>query len=130
VTTTRGHVYVVDDDPPVRRALSRMLKVAGYKVVTFASASEFLAHAGRDHPACLVLDVRMPGRDGFELLELLQADGRVLPVIFITGHGDLPMAARARKAGAADFLAKPLDERVLLDAVERALARPPLRDAG
>ncbi len=130
MTTTKGHVYVVDDDPPVRRALSRMLKVAGYKVVTFASASEFLAHPGREHLACLVLDVRMPGRDGFELLELLQTDGWNLPVIFITGHGDLPMAARARKAGAADFLAKPVDERVLLDAVERALARPPLRDAG
>jgi FixJ family two-component response regulator len=130
VTSTKGHVLVVDDDPPVRRALARMLKVAGYKVVTFASAGELLAHPGREHPACLVLDVRMPDRDGFELLEQLQADGWNLPVIFITGHGDLPMATRARKAGAADFLAKPLDERVLLDAVERALARPPLRDAG
>jgi FixJ family two-component response regulator len=130
VTSTKGHVYVVDDDSAVRRALARMLKYAGYKVVTFASAEEFLAHAGREQPACLVLDVRMSNLDGFELLELLQADARNLPVIFITGHGDVRMAKRARKAGAADFLAKPIDEHILLDAVERALGPARLRDAG
>jgi FixJ family two-component response regulator len=129
VTSPRGHVYVVDDDLPVRRAVARVLKVAGYKVVTFASAREFLAHDGLEHLACLILDVRMPEQDGFELLEALHADGRQVPVIFITGHGDVPMAVRAMQAGAVDFLAKPLDEQVLLEAVDRAMSRARLRDA-
>ena len=126
----KGTVFVVDDDPPVRRALARMLTYAGFKVHAFASAGEFLAYTGREHPACLVLDVRMPGRDGFELLEALQADGRELPVIFITGHGDIPMAVRATRAGAVDFLSKPFDEAILLDAVVAALAKARKRDAG
>jgi two-component system, LuxR family, response regulator FixJ len=128
MTETQGTVFVVDDDPPVRRALSRVLTYAGFNVMSFASATEFLAHTGREHPACLVLDVRMPGRDGFELLATLQAHGRDLPVIIITGHGDIPMAARASKAGAVNFLTKPFDEDVLLDAVNQALLKSRPRD--
>jgi FixJ family two-component response regulator len=130
MTEARATVFVVDDDPPVRRALSRMLTYAGFNVVAFASATEFLAHDGFEHPACMVLDVRMPGPDGFELLATLQANGRNLPVIFITGHGDIPMAARASRAGAVNFLTKPIDEHVLLDAVNQALLKSRRRDAG
>jgi FixJ family two-component response regulator len=129
VTTAKGYVYIVDDDLPVRRAVARVLRVAGYKVATFSSAREFLAHGDLDHPTCLVLDVRMPHQDGFELLEALHADKRNIPIIFITGHGDIPMAVRAMQAGAVDFLTKPLDEQVLLDAVERAMSRARLGDA-
>jgi FixJ family two-component response regulator len=128
MTEATGTVFVVDDDLSVRRALSRMLTYAGFNVMSFGSATEFLAHTGTEHPACLVLDVRMPGRDGFDLLATLQARGGDLPVIFITGHGDIPMAARASKAGAVNFLNKPLDEDVLVDAVNQALLKSRRRD--
>ena len=116
-------VLVVDDDASVRRGLGRLLRAAGYRVELFASAQEFLERGDPAGPRCLVLDVRMPGQSGLELHEQLVAAGRDIPVIFITGHGDIPMAVQAMKAGAADFLAKPFDDAVLLTAVEQALAR-------
>jgi FixJ family two-component response regulator len=120
---TSEAVFVVDDDPSVRRALDRLLRSAGYQVRTFASAYEVLAemHAGR--PACLVVDVRMPGCTGLDLVELLRKAPDPPAVIFITGHGDIAMAVRAMKAGAVDFLAKPFDDVALLDAVAQAMRK-------
>jgi FixJ family two-component response regulator len=115
-------VFVVDDDMSVRRGLERLLRAVGYHAETFASASEFLERAEVQEFDCLVLDVRMPGLNGFGLHEALVAAGHDVPIIFITGHGDIPMAVRAMKAGATDFLAKPFDEQALLDAVQHALS--------
>ena len=117
-------VFVVDDDLSVRRGLDRLLRSAGYRVETFGSALEFLDHGGVDDGGCLVLDIRMPGLSGFDLHQALIARGSPLPIIFITGHGDIPMAVRAIKAGAADFLTKPFDDTALLAAVHQALSRP------
>ena len=114
-------VAVVDDDLSVRRALERLLRSAGYRVQTFSSAREFLAFAGSPQPECLVLDVSMPGQTGLHLHEVLLAMGRKVPVIFITGHGDDAIAARAMKAGAAAFLTKPFDDEHLLREVEKAV---------
>jgi FixJ family two-component response regulator len=116
-------IFVVDDDPSVRRGLERLLRSAGYRAETFASAREFLQRADPAAGACLVLDVRMPGQGGLELSEVLAAGNHPIPVIFITGHGDIPMAVRAIKAGAVDFLTKPFDDETLLEAVRQALAR-------
>jgi FixJ family two-component response regulator len=116
-------VYVVDDDISVRRGLERLLRSAGHRVVTFASAREFLDRRDIASPSCLVLDIRMPGQNGLDLHESLAADGRDMPVVFITGNGDIPMAVRAMKAGAVDFLAKPFDDKELLDAVRQAIDR-------
>jgi two-component system, LuxR family, response regulator FixJ len=115
-------VFVVDDDASVRRGLERLLRSVGYRVETFASAREFLERGRLEGAGCLVLDVRMPGQSGLELHEVLVAGGHDIPVVFITGHGDIPMAVRAMKSGAADFLAKPFDDEVLLDAVRQAIA--------
>lgn len=116
-------VPVVDDDPAVRKGLARLLRSAHHSVQTYASAAEFLARAGDDGVGCIVLDVRMPGLDGIELQERLAARGDDLPIIFLTGHGDIPMSVQAMKQGAFDFLTKPVDEEVLLGAVNRALLR-------
>ena len=116
-------VVVVDDDASVRRGLARLLRSAGYRAETFASAREFLARGAGDSPACLVLDVRMPGLSGLDLHEVLVREGHAVPVVFITGHGDVPLAGRAVKADAVDFLAKPVDGHALLGAVARALAQ-------
>ena len=116
-------VYVVDDDVSVRRGLERLLRSAGLRVVTFGSAREFLDHRDVVRPSCLVLDIRMPGQNGLDLHESLNAAGRHIPVVFITGNGDIPMAVRAMKAGAVDFLAKPFDDKELLDAVHQAIGR-------
>lgn len=116
-------VFVVDDDLSVRRGLERLLRSCGYRVATFASAREFLAGGRAEGPSCLVLDVRMPGQGGLDLHEMLMADDYQVPVVFITGHADIPMAVRAMKAGAVDFLAKPFDDHELLDAVRQAIAR-------
>ncbi len=97
-------VFLVDDDPSVRRGLDRLLRSAGHRVEVFASAKEFLERSLHDGPQCLVLDVRMPGYGGLELHDHLLAAGRDIPVIFITGHADVPTAVRAMKAGAVDFL--------------------------
>jgi RNA polymerase sigma factor (sigma-70 family) len=117
---------VLDDDASVRRALERVLRAGGHRAETFASASEFLEHAQRAGPGalgCLVLDVQLPGLSGLELQPALADAGLDLPIVFITGHGDIPMSVRAMKAGAVDFLPKPVAAEALLGAVEQALAR-------
>jgi FixJ family two-component response regulator len=116
-------VFVVDDDPSVRRGLERLLRSAGHRVESFASARDFLDRPEHDGPRCLVLDVRMPGQSGLDLHDRLVASGRDIPVIFITGHADVPMAVRAMKAGAIDFLSKPFDDAELLGATQQALER-------
>ncbi len=114
-------VYVVDDEPAVRKSLARLLRSAGLPVETFASAGEFIARHQADVPGCLVLDVTMPGISGLELQQWLARSNAPLPIIFITGHGDVPTSVRAMKAGALDFLMKPLDEQELLVAIRAAL---------
>lgn len=117
-------VFVVDDDPSIRKALTRLMKSAGYEVATFASAREFLDRARPDEkPGCLVLDVRMPGLNGLDLQAELQNLNTALPIVFMTGHGDIPMSVRAMKAGAVDFLPKPIKDTELLRAIEQARAR-------
>jgi FixJ family two-component response regulator len=118
------NVFLVDDDPSVRRALARLIKSAGHQVQTFASAQEFLGtSAGGEEAACLVLDVRMPGLTGIELQRELQTLNRNVPIVFMTGHGNIPMSVQAMKAGAVDFLPKPVKDTDLLRAIEQALAR-------
>ncbi|MBM2805647.1 MAG: DNA-binding response regulator [Deltaproteobacteria bacterium] len=118
-------VFLVDDDASVRRALTRLIKSAGHQQVQgFASAQAFLdAKPQWVGPACLVLDIRMPGVSGLDLQSELLASNSILPIIFITGHGDIPMSVKAMKAGAVDFLPKPVGEKTLLPAIEQALAR-------
>jgi FixJ family two-component response regulator len=116
-------VFVVDDDPSVRRSLTRLLASAGYTVEAFASAKEFLARESYPGPCCLVLDVRMPGLNGLDLQETLAATGRRMSIVFVTGHIDVPMSVMAMKRGAADLLTKPVDDTDLLAAVRRALAK-------
>jgi FixJ family two-component response regulator len=116
-------VFVVDDDPSVRKALGRLLRSAGLRAEAFASAQDFLAQERPDAPGCLVLDVQMPGLSGLELQRTLDEENVRLPIVFITGHGDIPMSVRAMKAGAADFLPKPFDDQNLLDAVRQAVAK-------
>lgn len=114
-------VYLVDDEPAVRRALGRLLRAGGFEVVPFASAAEFLAGRIGASPACVVLDMAMPGRNGLEVQEALAVEGSSLPVIFLTGRADIPMCATAMKRGASDFLTKPVNGDDLLAAVRRAL---------
>jgi FixJ family two-component response regulator len=116
-------VYVVDDDESVRRALARLIRGAGHGVETFASAAAFLESPAATHPACLVLDVRLPGASGLDLQSALAEAGRSMPIIFITGYASVPMSVRAMKSGAVDFLQKPFDDQELLDSIQRALAR-------
>ena len=117
-------VFVVDDDPSIRESLSLLLSSAGYSVKTFASAKEFLeSERGTPGPACLVLDVKMPGLSGLDLQKELMSRNIIIPIIFITGHGDIPMSVQAMKKGAVDFLPKPFDDGDLLEAVEQALLR-------
>ncbi len=116
-------IYIVDDDPSLRTALGRLVRAAGHRAETFATAAEFLASPRADGPACVVLDVRMPGTSGLDLQGALAATEEELPIIFLTGHGDVPMTARAMKAGAVDFLTKPVKRPDLLEAIRRALAR-------
>jgi FixJ family two-component response regulator len=117
-------VYVVDDDEAVRKSLARLLKSTGYRTRDFASAEAFL-RGWRDDPApgCLLLDISMPGLDGLQLQDRLNASEHAIPIIFVTGHGDIPSTVSAMKAGAVDFLPKPLKEEDLLKAVDEALGR-------
>ena len=115
-------VYVVDDDEGVRSALALLLKSMGQPAATFGSAGEFLERYDPDRPGCALLDVRMPGMSGLELQEELNRRGVVLPVIFITGHGDVPMAVEAMQRGAFDFLQKPFRDDDLAERIRRALA--------
>jgi FixJ family two-component response regulator len=116
-------VFVVDDDPSVRRSLANLLESGDYAVETFASAAEFLRRAEHLGASCLVLDVRLPGLDGLGLQRHLAERGRSEQIVFITGHGDIPMGVQAMKCGAVDFLPKPFGDDQLLEAVARALAR-------
>jgi FixJ family two-component response regulator len=116
-------VFVVDDDASVREALGSLIRSAGMKVETFASAQEFLARPPVDAPGCLVLDVRLPGLSGLDLQSRMAEINLELPIVFITGHGDIPTTVRAMKAGAQEFLTKPFLDRDLLDAVAQAIER-------
>ena len=120
---TPGTVLVVDDDAAVREALTSLIRSAGLPVQTFATAQAFLAHGRPETPACLVLDVRLPGLDGLELQGEMARRHLELPIIFITGHGDVRTSVKAMKAGAVDFLTKPFRDRELLAAIISGLAR-------
>jgi len=116
-------VFLIDDDASVRKGVSRLLRSAGYKSEVFASASDFLRREQHAGPACVIVDVRMPGLNGMDLQETLIQSQREEQLIFITGHGDVSMCVRAMKAGAVDFLSKPFRDDELLQCVERALTR-------
>jgi FixJ family two-component response regulator len=116
-------VFVVDDDASVREGLGSLIRSAGLRVETFASAQEFLFRPRADVPSCLVLDVRLPGLSGLDLQKRLAEVNSEIPIIFITGHGDVPTSVRAMKAGAVEFLTKPFVDRELLDAIQQAIKR-------
>lgn len=120
---TKPTIFIVDDDPSVRKSTQMMLESVGFDVRTFISAQDFLNAKIHDELGCLILDVRMPGISGLDLQENLVFAESPLPVIFITGHGTVPMSVRAMKAGAVDFLQKPFEEQDLLDAINRAITR-------
>lgn len=126
---TEAVIHVVDDDDSLRSALQRQLMAAGHRVRTYASAGEFLLAPPADAPGCLLLDLAMPGPSGLDLQEALSRHGIRLPVIFLTGHGDLATGVRAMKAGAVDFLTKPVERDALLDAIARALEADAVRRA-
>ena len=116
-------VFAVDDDASMREALSRLFRSIGMRYQVFASAQEFLAFKRPDTPGCLVLDVRLPGLSGLDLQRDLAAAEFAIPIIFITGHGDIPMSVQAMKAGAIEFLTKPFRDQALLDAIHQAIQR-------
>jgi FixJ family two-component response regulator len=116
-------VFVVDDDAPMRESLKNLMRSVGLRVEAFASAQEFLHSPRPDVPGCLVLDVRLPGLSGLDLQQQMAQGDRGMPIIFITGHGDIPMTVQAMKAGAVEFLTKPFRDQALLDAVQHALER-------
>jgi FixJ family two-component response regulator len=116
-------VFVVDDDPLVRESLEDLLNSAGFAVRTFGSASDFIRSERPDVPACLILDVELPDRCGLDLQTELAKSGIAMPIVFLTGHGDIPMSVRAMKAGAVEFLTKPFRKEPLFDAVREALDR-------
>jgi two-component system response regulator FixJ len=123
ITDRTPTVFIVDDDASVRKSLTRLLDSLGFAAETFASAEEFLRRERYEGIGCLVLDVRMPGLSGVDLQEELNKADYTLPIIFITGHGDIPMSVRAMKKGAVDFLPKPFDEKELMDALKRAVEK-------
>ena len=116
-------VFVVDDDVSVRESLDLLIKFAGWQPETFASAKDFLARPRISTPCCLVLDVSLPDLNGLELQKLIASERTDMPIIFITGHGDVPMTVQAMKAGAVEFLTKPFDDEVLLSAIRHAIKR-------
>jgi FixJ family two-component response regulator len=116
-------VFVVDDDAAARSALESLLQSVGLRVETFGSAADFLQRGAPEGPCCLVLDVRLPGMSGIELQRNLTSTGAAIPIIFITGHGDIPMSVEAMKAGALEFLTKPFRGQELLDAIHNAIER-------
>jgi FixJ family two-component response regulator len=116
-------VFAVDDDASMREALSRLFRASGMRAQIFASAQDFLIFKRPDVPACLVLDVRLPGLSGLDLQRELAAGDGAIPIVFITGHGDIPMSVQAMKAGAVEFLTKPFRDQALLDAIHQAIQR-------
>lgn len=123
-------VYLVDDDPDLRKALQRLLQSAGLQVAAFASAQEFLQDHARVGPGCLVLDLAMPGLNGLQLQRELERRASPLPIVFLTGRGDIAASVQAMKHGATDFLTKPVDDTALLAAIHEALAADGLRRSG
>jgi FixJ family two-component response regulator len=123
MTRASARVSIIDDDASVRRGLARLVKAAGYDVETFASPHEYLAQPRPEDPCCLLLDVRMPGLSGLDLQEALARTGHRVSIVFVSGHGDIPGSVKAMKSGAVDFLIKPVDDRELLGAIERAVAK-------
>ena len=123
MTPVAPTVFVVDDDPSIREALSSLIRSVGLQAQTFASAAEFLRDRRPDAAACLVLDVRLEGVSGLELQRKLDEAGDRIPIVFITGHGDIPMSVQAMKAGAVEFLSKPFRDQDLLDAIAQGLRR-------
>ncbi len=126
----RGTVLVVDDDPAVRKALHRLIQAAGYRVESLADAAAYLARPPTPPPACMVLDIRMPGMNGLELQAAIAGTSRDLPIVFITGHGGEEMRSQALASGAVEVLFKPLDETTLLAAIEQGLSRSRAAAAG
>ena len=122
-------VFIVDDDPSVRKSLARLIRSAGYRVEAFGSAEDFLSREPSIGPCCIVLDVRMPGVSGLDLQKTLASALHGIPIVFITGHGDVSMSVSAMKAGAVDFLTKPFEGKDLLSAIQRAVAKD-TRDLG
>jgi FixJ family two-component response regulator len=120
---TDAMVFVVDDDAPLRESLQNLIRSVGLRVEAFASAQEFLDRPRPEVPGCLVLDVRLPGLSGLDLQQRMAEGNRDMPIIFITGHGDIPMTVQAMKAGAVAFLTKPFRDQELLDAIQQALVR-------
>jgi FixJ family two-component response regulator len=123
MTEADAVVFVVDDDAAMRRSLENLLRSVGLRTEAFASAQEFLRRRRPDGPACLVLDVRLPGPSGLDLQKRMTETDLEIPIVFITGHGDVPMSVRAMKAGAVEFLTKPFRDQDLLDAIQQALER-------
>jgi FixJ family two-component response regulator len=123
VSETAGVVFVIDDDEPMRHSLENLIRSVGLQVEAFASAQEFLRGKRPDVPGCLVLDVRLPGLSGLDLQKRMAEADIEIPIIFITGHGDIPMTVQAMKAGAVEFLTKPFRDQALLDAIHQALER-------
>jgi len=123
MTTSDAVVFVVDDDAAMRRSLENLLRSVGLRVAAFASTQDFLSSKRPASPACLVLDVRLPGASGLELQKGMAGTEHEIPIIFITGHGDIPMSVQAMKAGAVGFLTKPFRDQDLLDAIQLGLAR-------
>jgi FixJ family two-component response regulator len=123
MSETAGVVFVVDDDEPMRRSLENLIRSVGLRVEAFATAQEFLRGERPDVPGCLVLDVRLPGLSGLDLQKRMAEANSEIPIIFITGHGDIPMTVQAMKAGAMEFLTKPFRDQDLLDAIQQALER-------
>lgn len=121
MSTSAPVVYIIDDDPSFRRSVEFLIQSVGHKVHPFGSAEEFLRSPHPDVPSCLVLDVRMPGLSGLDLQRKLSETKLEIPIIFTTGHGDIPMSVRAMKEGAMDFLTKPFHEQDLLDAISKAI---------
>jgi FixJ family two-component response regulator len=123
MTEVEAIVFVVDDDEGMRQSLKNLIRSVGLQVKEFASAQEFLRSKLTDVPGCLVLDVRLPGLSGLDLQKRMTEAGMEIPIIFITGHGDIPMTVRAMKAGAVEFFTKPFRDQDLLDAIQQALER-------
>ena len=115
-------IFVVDDDAAIRDSLVELLEASGYLAKAFGSAGAFLANGAADRQGCVIADIRMPDMDGLELQEEMKKHGSTMPVIIMTGHGDVPLAVRAMKAGAVDFLEKPCEPAILLESIDRAMA--------
>ena len=122
-TESDAIIAIVDDDASAREGLQSLIRSAGWRVETFVSAQEFLGRRGAETPSCLILDLQLPGLSGLDLQERMAEVGLAIPIVFLTGHGDIPASVQAMKAGAVEFLTKPLDEQKLLQAIQEALER-------